>query len=738
MTRKPTRNSPLRVVAFFVGVLSLLIAVAVLAQVRSTDRTSGEANAVLAQLAVPASPLAEFPLTPRTDGAERFPTVRSHAKGQRAVPMDSNWPPFVAVVPYDSGGAAVSVAVADVNGDGKPDLLTANYDNGTVGVLLGNGDGTFQVATTFDAGGPDINTYSIAVGDLNGDGKPDVAVTVVLNGSSHYPLRVLMGNGDGTFQPAVAYDTGTNGNTYSVVVADVNGDNKPDLVVVNEFDVSILLGNGDGTFQTAVTYNPGVGPVFLNSAAVVDVNGDDKPDLIVSAIGIDKGVLVLLGNGDGTFQTPAKTYGFEESHWNAVGDVNGDGKPDVAFVDNHNNPNFEAGVILGNGDGTFRSGQTYDTGGEFAVKIVMADVNGDGNPDLLVANIFSNSVSVLFGNGDGTFQAPLASSSGGASFGIAVADVNGDNKPDLLVADQLFFDGSGGGIGVLLNNSGAPPTTTTLASSLNPADPHEAVTYTAAVTSQHGGGLTGFVMFQDGGSTVANVRLAGDQAAYSTMYSKGGTHAITATYSGDLQNAGSASATLIEHIAGIGTKTAVTSSGSPSLINKPVTFTAIVSSPHRAIPDGELVTFYDGTAPLGSVALAGGTAAFTTSRLSPKEHTIRATYAGDATFKPSTGSVTQVVNKHPTTTSLRSSLNPSAHGQAVTFISRVASAGPIPTGKVVFKDGTLGIGSATLISGVAKLTKSALAVGTHPITAQYLGDAVSGKSTSAVLNQVVK
>jgi len=737
MTRKPTRHYSLRVVAFFVGLLTLLIAVAVLAQLTGAGRTIGKSNAVLAQLGAPASAQAELPLIPRTNGSGHFSTGRSQTKRRGAVPMDPNWPPFVAVVPYDSGGGAVSVAVADVNGDGKPDLLTANYDNGTVGVLLGNGDGTFQVATTFDAGGPDINTYSIAVGDLNGDGKPDVAVTVVLNGSQRYPLRVLIGNGDGTFQPAVAYDTGTNGNANSVVIADVNGDHKPDLVVVNTFEVSVLLGNGDGTFQAAVTYNPGVGPAFLNSAAVVDVNGDDKPDLIVSAIGIYKGVVVMLGNGDGTFQA-GETYGFEESHWNAVGDVNGDGKLDVAFVDNHNDPNFQVGLILGNGDGTFRSGQTYDTGGEFALKIVMADVNGDGNLDLLVTNLFSDSVSVLFGNGDGTFQSPLISQSGGSVLGIAVADLNGDGKPDLVAADKPFSDGSEGGVGVLLNNSGAPPTMTTLVSSLNPADPHNTVTYTAAVTSQHGGGLTGFVMFQDGGSTIANVQLAGDQAAYSTIYSKGGTHAIIATYSGDLQNAGSASATLIEHIAGIGTKTVVTSSGSPSLINKPVTFSAIVSSPHRAIPDGELVTFYDGTAPLRSVALAGGTATYTTSSLSAKEHTIKATYAGDATFKPSTGAVRQVVNKHPTTTRLRSSLNPSAHGQAVTFISRVASAGPIPTGKVFFKDGTLGIGSATLSSGVAKLTKSALAVGTHPITAQYLGNAVSGKSTSPVLNQVVK
>jgi hypothetical protein len=185
-------------------------------------------------------------------------------------------------------------------------------------------------------------------------------------------------------------------------------------------------------------------------------------------------------------------------------------------------------------------------------------------------------------------------------------------------------------------------------------------------------------------------------------------------------------------------KTVVSTSGSPSLVGQSVTFTAMVTSTHGAIPDGELVTFYDGMAALASLPLSSGTAAYTTSSLSAKTHTIKATYAGDPTFKPSTGFVTQVVNKYPTTTSLTSSPNPSHSGQAVTFTAQVTSTGPAPTGKVKFLDGTLAIGTATLSGGVAKLTKSTLAVGTHPITARYLGDTVSSTSTSSVVNQVVQ
>jgi uncharacterized repeat protein (TIGR03803 family) len=186
------------------------------------------------------------------------------------------------------------------------------------------------------------------------------------------------------------------------------------------------------------------------------------------------------------------------------------------------------------------------------------------------------------------------------------------------------------------------------------------------------------------------------------------------------------------------TKTSVSTSGSPSLVGQAVTFTATVTSTHGTIPDGELVTFYDGTTALGSAALTSETAMFTTSSLSAKTHTIKATYAGDAAFVSSTGLLWQVVDRYPTTTALGSSSNPSAYGQAVTFTAAVTSAGPTPTGKVWFEDGTTGIATVTLSGGVATFTKSKLAVGTHPITAEYLGDAANAKSTSAVLDQVVQ
>jgi hypothetical protein len=189
----------------------------------------------------------------------------------------------------------------------------------------------------------------------------------------------------------------------------------------------------------------------------------------------------------------------------------------------------------------------------------------------------------------------------------------------------------------------------------------------------------------------------------------------------------------------VATKTIVATSGSPSFVGKPVTFTAHVTAASGTIPNGEMVTFYDGTTTLASVALTSGTATYNTSSLLAKTHTIKAIYSGDVYLKTSTGVVTQVVEKYSTTTTLASSPNPSNFGQAVTFTAHVTFTGPsAPTGKVTFKDGTTGIGSAILSGGVAKLTKSTLAVGTHTITATYIGDTVNAKSTSPVENQVVQ
>ena len=195
------------------------------------------------------------------------PRATRRANKANGQPAGLNFAPAVA---YNSGGIdADSIAVADVNGDGKPDLVVVDacavYGSCTplVGVLLGNGDGTFQPVVTYSSNdGAAGEAFSVAVADVNGDGKPDLIV------ANSDVLGVLLGNGDGTFQPAVTYGSG---GAHSVAATDVNGDGKPDLVVVipcsngstcGDGLVGVLLGNGDGTFQTAATYGSGGNQTF--------------------------------------------------------------------------------------------------------------------------------------------------------------------------------------------------------------------------------------------------------------------------------------------------------------------------------------------------------------------------------------------------------------------------------------------------------------------------------------------
>ncbi|MBZ5656604.1 MAG: Ig-like domain repeat protein [Acidobacteriia bacterium] len=334
-----------------------------------------------------------------------------------------------------------------------------------------------------------------------------------------------------------------------------------------------------------------------------------------------------------------------------------------------------------------------------------------------------------------------ALANGSASFSVSLLAAGAHSITVAYQGSGAFGSSTSAPLNQVVNTA---TTTTSLASSVNPIPANQIVTYTVTVTSQYAGAASGTATLQDRGSTIATVPLANNQAAYSTKYKMPGVHEIRATYSGDVSNTGSTSAALVEYIGyfPVASKTVVTTSGSPSFIGQPVMFTATVAPGnliYGRIPDGELVTFYDGKTTLGSVALASGMAAYTTSALSAKTHTIKATYAGDTIFKSSTGTVTQVVNKYMTTTALSSSPNPSVYGQAITFTATVTPTGPYPlTGKVKFWDGTTGIGTATLSAGVATLTKSKLAVGTHPITAQYLGDSANDKSTSPVVNQVVQ
>lgn len=415
--------------------------------------------------------------------------------------LTQNVPLFLAPVTYSSGGEFnTSVALGDVNGDGKLDIVAANFcvpncEAAQVGgfeVLLGNGDGTFQTGQVYSlASGQGA---SIALADLNGDGKLDVVISISPSvgcfaeggGGS---VGVFLGNGDGTFRPEKTYQSGGLC-TSKLIVADVNRDGKSDVIVAGACGsnqsycsesidgiISVLRGNGDGSFQAAQTYDSG--GVFPRDMTVADVNSDGKLDLLVANGGSEQqgagngNVAALLGNGDGTFQ-PVEIFNTFSPYAGelaslAVADLNGDGKPDVAettcFYFTCAQNTGELVVQLGNGDGTFQAPQVYSTGRSIPSSVVLADVNLEGKLDaVLVSNgecpdCPTGGVSVLLGNGDGTFSTfhPSARFSSGGSVGVsaAIGDVNGDGRLDVVVANQYTVCGPHcntpeGAVGVLL------------------------------------------------------------------------------------------------------------------------------------------------------------------------------------------------------------------------------------------------------------------------------------------------
>ena len=500
---------------------------------------------------------------------------------------------------YSSDGSySTGVAAGDLNGDGIPDMVVSNMCAGgtfcssdyiaTVGVLLGHGDGTFNAAVSYDSGDDRLcRPFSVAIADVNGDGHPDLVLAMSCQFAGQFvdndQVNVLLGHGDGTFAFAAKYSA-AGFLAGSVATQDLNGDGHPDIVVVSgcqtldhagncfgssDGSVSVLMNKGDGTFLPAAGYDSG-GHV-ATSLAVGDVNGDGKLDLVVgNTYGCSNcgyaGASVLLGKGDGTFG-PAVPYA--AGGWLgaavAIGDVNGDGKQDLVVATrcqtNYCDTSGAVGVLLGKGDGTFQSAVSYGTAGSEADSVAVADLNGDGKPDLVVAdfclkatgqcrNNHPGGMGILIGNGDGTFQAPIRYSSGGENaIAVTLADVNADNRADVVVANQCPTGPCGNGtVGVLLN-------------------------------------------------------------------------ALT-----------------------VGTKAMVKSSPNPSQVNQSVTFTAVITS-SSAVPDGEVVTFYNGTSMLGpGTTKNNGVATLTTSFAAAGAYTVEASYPGDALHTASSATVKQMVN----------------------------------------------------------------------------------------------
>lgn len=332
---------------------------------------------------------------------------------------------FKKPVPYPTGAPGPNgVALGDVNGDGRPDVVVANADvSGTIGVLLGNGDGTLQPAVTYSAGAyPEF----VILADFNRDSRLDVAVGNRAIGQPGW-VSVLLGYGDGTFEAPVSYGPFTD--AFSLATADFNGDGSLDIAVADASAGSLLIGNGDGTFQIG---NP-IGATNDLFVAVADFNRDGKLDL-VSANNSGKAIQLFIGDGHGAFRLKSSFLVSTPPIALVAADFNGDGIPDFASADEAvNNADSNVTVFESSTKGYVKKRYAY---GDEPRLIVAADINQDGKLDLVTENEFNGTVDLFTNSGAGTFRIPIVLPDGGiTAASVAVGDLNGDGKPDIVVTD---------------------------------------------------------------------------------------------------------------------------------------------------------------------------------------------------------------------------------------------------------------------------------------------------------------
>ena len=359
------------------------------------------------------------------------------------------------------------VAEADFNGDGLPDLafVIAQGNKVLINTVLrtGNRSQPFKPGPqTVITPPPNSWANGIVAADFNNDGKPDIAICFAFVSGANLPgiVQVYLGNGDGTFTQAPG-ELQLPLTAFQMVAADFNNDGNADLAFTSGY---VALGNGDGTFGAPIQFYPSNGGEFGIWIGAADFNHDGKMDLafqVCQGCESSPPLLVYLGNGDGTFQQPISYTWNGLAQWAAIADVNNDGIPDIVALSYTEGPNQPvAAVFLGNGDGTFKPPlYVRSTWVGQPNQMIVADLNGDGKPDLAITDWWENSVYLFAGNGDGTFGPQVQVGGASGPGWISSANLQGQTKPgfpDLLTVDFLpngFFpvNGAGAAVSVLFN-----------------------------------------------------------------------------------------------------------------------------------------------------------------------------------------------------------------------------------------------------------------------------------------------
>jgi len=662
-------------------------------------------------------------------------------------------------------GVADSI-FTDVNGDGDLDIIAGGS---TLGVYLGKGDGTFAAPTITGQYVVDP-TASMVLADFNGDGIQDVAQL----GADYKEVALFLGSGTGQLHgaPIVTSASDTNGFDWEVVNtgkyassghsdavflhsiatgvemltgvndgkgnftfvpslaggvpsdlqfvqpihADFNGDGHEDLVFTGlAGNVTVAMSKGDGTFAAPVSVNlPGTLACPVYYAAAGDVNGDGQSDLIIpyggdvscgSGAGSPSGYYVLLGNGDGTFSAPVFTQTGTELYSVTLADINGDGKPDLVIDDAPfiYGSGFSILLATGNGDGTFGSANNI-LSNYLVSNVAVGDINGDGKADLVLsaeevegAASSTGGILTITGNGDGTFNSPSLIAAGNFFFGMQLSDMNNDGNPDIVAT--------------LYSTNGQPK------------DYYGMVTLLGLGNGQFAAPVN---QLESLASTVPQVGNFYNDSALDVMTQTGYGPAL---FIG--QGASSLSLTVSAATAAFGTSETLTATLTAGMSGRP----ALTGT----------VSFYDGKTLLGTGTVTNGTATLTASALAVGTHSVTAIYAGDANFNPATSSAVGItisalspafsLTGTPTTLSLGSGAN----GVITLGIAANASFSGVVnlacSGAPANATCTVNPGSVTLAAG--QTATATLVIGTTTTRAELRGSATPWGTSSAVASLAV-
>jgi hypothetical protein len=654
---------------------------------------------------------------------------------------------------------------------------------GTVTILLGNGDGTFTAAPMSPSTG--LDPFAIVTGDFNGDGIPDLAV---LTQCGAYPdcqsgqaVTILLGNGDGTFNLApTGYQVGGL-DVESIAVGDFNGDGNLDLVLTSSYNdiAAVFAGHGDGTFTSETSTPTGTNPEAI---AVGDFNGDGIADLAVANSGSNS-LSILLGNGDGSFTAASATPSMGSgAAFMAVGDFNGDGIADLAVI----NENSTAATILVSESQSATATVTGISPPGTGTHLIDASYPGDSNynssasgtvgltaellPPRMTLTSSSSSVkagvqvtltatvtaaaappkdkgapnphamatppvptgTMTFYLGETTLGAISLNSQGEALFATSALPAGTDSITASYSGDKNYASATAAAVIVTVIPKLAPTLKlTALAGSITYG---ASETLTATVTGT-GATPTGAVTFLQGATALGTSALNGNgMAALVTSKLPTGNDSITASYVGDANYGGAVSQAVEVTVSKATPAVRLAASSTSAAFGATVTLTATLTGA-GANPTG-LVTFVDGAVTLGSGMLdAAGIATLATSKLQTGKDSVTASYAGDANYLAATSSaVTVTIGPKPVPlVTLTPSQSTIEYGKPVTLAAALAHSGAMPSGTVTFFNGKASLGAAAIdSSGVAAYTASLLPGGKNSISAAYSGDANYSPVTSAV------